>query len=339
MSTLRIPGTSGANSSTLNAAKGALAGAGAGAAAGSTTSSNKAAPKSYPFWLGGAAGCCAASITHPLDLTKYRLQTATVKQGMFRTIVKSVQAEGVTSLWHGLTATLLRQFTYSVTRFAVYEDTKSRVTARTGKAPTAGELALCSGTAGAVAGVVGNPAEIVLVRMCSDLNLPKESRYGYKNCVDGLVRIVKDDGAATLFRGLSPNVVRSVVMNVSQLGSYDLFKGILQSLNVIPDGPVLQTAASFCAGTLCTTLCTPIDVVKSRVQNLKKGAGGSVSVSNVIRDAIAKDGPTVFFRGWTPAWLRLQPQTTLLFLFFEQFKMLVDKSRESKALGEVRSSS
>ncbi|GAC74997.1 RNA-binding protein musashi [Moesziomyces antarcticus T-34] len=317
MSTLRIPTTSGANSGTFNAAKGALAGAGAGAAVGSSSSTNKAAPKSYPFWLGGAAGCCAASITHPLDLTKYRLQTATVKQGMLRTIVQSVRTEGVTSLWHGLTATLLRQFTYSVTRFAVYEDMKTRVTARSGAAPTTAELAL-------LINLRFQPAEIVLVRMCSDLNLPRESRYGYRNCIDGLVRIVRDDGAATLFRGLSPNVVRSVVMNISQLGSYDLFKGILQRLDVLPDGPVLQTAASFCAGTLSTTMCTPIDVVKSRVQNLK---GSGVGVGTVIRDALAKDGPAVFFRGWTPAWLRLQPQTTLLFLFFEQFKALVDKSR------------
>lgn len=279
----------------------------------------------------GAAGCCAASITHPLDLTKYRLQTATVKQGMLRTIVLSIRTEGVTSLWHGLTATLLRQFTYSVTRFAVYEDMKSRVAASSGRtAPTTAQLALCSGTAGAVAGVVGNPAEIVLVRMCSDLNLPREARYGYRNCIDGLVRIVRDDGAAALFRGLGPNVFRSVVMNISQLGSYDLFKGILQKLDVVPDGPVLQTAASFCAGTLSTTLCTPIDVVKSRVQNLKRGAGGGVGVAGVVRDALAKDGPGVLFRGWTPAWLRLQPQTTLLFLFFEQFKALVDRSRESK---------
>ncbi|KAJ1034836.1 hypothetical protein NDA13_001090 [Ustilago tritici] len=336
MSTLRIPTASGANAGTFSAAKGALAGAGAGAAAGSASSNNKAAPKTYPFWLGGAAGCCAASITHPLDLTQYRLQTATVKQGMFRTIVQFIRTEGVTSLWHGLTATLLRQFTYSVTRFAVYEDMKTRVTVSSGKAPTTGQLALCSGTAGAVAGVVGNPAEIVLVRMCSDLNLPKDARYGYKNCIDGLVRIVKDDGAGTLFRGLSPNVFRSVVMNISQLGSYDLFKGILQKLDVIPDGPVLQTAASFCAGTLSTTLCTPIDVVKSRVQNLKKGAGANIGVSHVIKEALAKDGPTVFFRGWTPAWLRLQPQTTLLFLFFEQFKHLVDKSREAKVPADTR---
>ena len=66
------------------------------------------------------------------------------------------------------------------------------------------------------------------------------------------------------------------------------------------------------------------------------GAGANIGVSHVIREALAKDGPTVFFRGWTPAWLRLQPQTTLLFLFFEQFKHLVDRSRESKINADVR---
>ncbi|EPQ31439.1 uncharacterized protein PFL1_00774 [Pseudozyma flocculosa PF-1] len=324
-------GSGASGSGAMNAAKTAVASANQSTA----TGLNKPAQKTYPFWLGGAAGCCAASITHPLDLTKYRLQTAAVKQGMFRTIVLSVKTEGITSLWHGLTATLLRQFTYSVTRFAVYEDMKGRMTQRSGKAPTTGELAACAATAGALAGVVGNPAEIVLVRMCSDLNLPKEARYGYRNCIDGVIRIARDESAQTLFKGLGPNIVRSVALNVSQLGSYDMFKSLLQATNVLPDGPVLQTAATFCAGTLCTTVCTPIDVVKSRVQNMKKGATGG-GVATVIRDAIRKDGPTVFFRGWTPAWLRLQPQTTLLFLFFEQFKALVDKSREARHNPDIR---
>ncbi|KAN0061296.1 hypothetical protein ACQY0O_006142 [Thecaphora frezii] len=326
---------SGASGATMNAAKTAVASAGQPVSTG-VSELTKPAQKSYPFWLGGAAGCCAASITHPLDLTKYRLQTATVKQGMFRTILLSVRSEGITSLWHGLTATLLRQFTYSVTRFAVYEDMKSRITRSSGRAPTTGQLALCAATAGALAGVVGNPAEIVLVRTCSDLNRPKEARYGYRNCLQGVVRIVKDESAQTLFKGLGPNVVRSIALNISQLGSYDMFKGLLLKLDVLPDGPVLQTVATFCAGTLSTAVCTPIDVVKSRVQNMEKGASGSGVVS-VIRNAVKSDGASVFFRGFTPAWVRMTPQTMLLLTFFEQFKKVVDKSRgDSRVQPEIR---
>ncbi|KDN50835.1 putative DIC1-mitochondrial dicarboxylate carrier [Tilletiaria anomala UBC 951] len=285
----------------------------------------------YPFYLGGLAACSAATITHPLDQSKYRLQTATKKVGLVSTVAKTASEEGIPGLWKGLTATLLRQFTYSITRFAVYEDMKARL-APPGKAAQPSQLALAAATAGAVAGVIGNPAEIVLVRTCSDLNKPLAERYAYRNCIDGLIRIVRDEGASTLFRGLAPNIVRSMVLNICQLASYDTFKAALMTSAGLQDGPVLHFAAGFCAGTFATTMCTPVDVVKSRVQNAAKGADSSVMA--VIRTSLAKDGPMVFMRGWTPAWLRLQPQTTLLFLFFERFKVSVSAMRLPAIAGE-----
>ena len=63
--------------------------------------------------------------------------------------------------------------------------------------------------------LVGVPAEIALVRMCSDLNRPMEQRYNYRNSVQALFKIAGDEGVAALFRGLVPNVTRSVVLNVA----------------------------------------------------------------------------------------------------------------------------
>ncbi|KAL9934745.1 hypothetical protein V8E36_006520 [Tilletia maclaganii] len=280
----------------------------------------------YPFWTGGLAASCAASITHPLDLTKYRLQTATVKQGMFPTMINSVRNEGILTLWYGLSATWLRQMSYSITRFAIYEDVKARLTPP-GSKPTTATLATSAALAGAVAGVVGNPAEIVLVRMCSDLNRPPEARFNYSNSLTGLATIARKEGVSTLFLGLGPNVVRSVVMNVAQLGSYDLFRNLLLSSGMLADGSsALTFAASFAAGTTATTLCAPVDVIKSRVQNSSSGEG----VLSVIRSSIQKDGLRVFFRGWTPAWIRLQPQTTLIYFFLTYFQKAIDRRRSQK---------
>ncbi|KAK0543831.1 hypothetical protein OC846_006276 [Tilletia horrida] len=279
----------------------------------------------YPFWLGGLSASCAASITHPLDLTKYRLQTATVKQSMLTTMVTSARSEGITTLWQGITATWLRQMSYSITRFAVYEEAKARLT-KPGQKPTTATLATSAALAGTIAGVIGNPAEIVLVRMCSDLNRPPAQRFNYSNALTGLVTIGRTEGLGTLFLGLGPNVVRSVVMNVAQLGSFDLFKGLLQGAGV-PEGSALTFAASFAAGTTATTLCAPVDVIKSRVQNSKSGEG----VLTVIRNAVKADGPAVFLRGWTPAWIRLQPQTTLIYFFLTYFQGIIDKQRAAAA--------
>lgn len=43
--------------------------------------------------------------------------------------------------------------------------------------------------AGGIAGLVGNPAEIVLVRMQADLAKPPEKRLNYKHCFDGLYKV------------------------------------------------------------------------------------------------------------------------------------------------------
>lgn len=219
------------------------------------------------------------------------------------------------------------QFTYSVSRFAVYEGLKSNLT-EPGEKPSAAKLAFFAGTAGAFAGIIGNPAEIVLVRTAGDILKAPADQFAYGNCLNGVYRIVKDEGAGKLFLGLTPNIARSVIMNVGQLASYDVFKGLLLNATSMQDGPTLQFVASFCAGTTAVTLTCPADVIKQRVQSSKTNEG----VLKVLRGALATDGPKVLLRGWLPAWLRLQPQTTLLFLFFEQYKKIFDtKFRRSSA--------
>jgi dicarboxylate transporter 10 len=75
----------------------------------------------------------------------------------------------------------------------------------------------------------------------------------YRNCVHGLYRIVKDEGVLALYRGWQPNTVRAILMNASQLASYDVFKKMLLSVQGSKDGPILQFGASFLAGTVATS--------------------------------------------------------------------------------------
>jgi dicarboxylate transporter 10 len=74
---------------------------------------------------------------------------------MIMSMVNSFKTEGPKSLFHGLTATWLRQGSYSITRFAAYEKFKeSFIIPGVKNAPTSGELALCAAGAGALAGCV-----------------------------------------------------------------------------------------------------------------------------------------------------------------------------------------
>lgn len=73
---------------------------------------------------------------------------------------------------------------------------------------------LAGAFAGGIGGVVGNPADILLVRMTTDSVRPPESRRNYKNAIDGLIRLVREEGVSALGRGLGANTTRAVLMNV-----------------------------------------------------------------------------------------------------------------------------
>lgn len=52
-------------------------------------------------------------------------------------------------------------------------------------------------------------ADIILVRMTSDSTRPLDKRYNYKHALDGLIKLVKEEGLKGLTRGLIPNTVRT----------------------------------------------------------------------------------------------------------------------------------
>jgi dicarboxylate transporter 10 len=91
-------------------------------------------------------------------------------------------------------------------------------------------------------------------------------------------------------------------MNSSQLVSYDFFKDLLLTNNLLSDGMPLHLVSSAAAGTVATTICAPADVVKSRVMNTKPGGQGPVAL---LAENFKKEGPRFLFRGWLPAWSEL----------------------------------
>ena len=123
------------------------------------------------------------------------------------------------SLWSGLSASILRQSTYSTARFGLYTAVAQKARQYTGQETLSTAWTItCAGVAGGLAGLVGNPTEVVLVRMCADGAKPAAERFGYPTAVVGLWRVGRDEGVATFARGISANVARSILMS-----EYSLF--------------------------------------------------------------------------------------------------------------------
>jgi len=148
-----------------------------------------------------------------------------------------------------------------------------------------------------VGAFVGNPADLSLVRMQSDNNLPKEERRNYKNVFDALSRTVKEEGILTLWRGSLPTVVRAMAMNFSLLVPFEETKKLLAPY--VENQRWRAVIASLVSGGCATILSLPFDNIKTKLQKMKKGPDGNFPYKGVI-DCASK---TIKKEGWTKLWV------------------------------------
>lgn len=57
--------------------------------------------------------------------------------------------------------------------------------------------------------------------MQTDEKMPKELRRNYTSFMNALMRIPKEEGVLTLWKGAGPTVVRAVVLNLGMLAPFD----------------------------------------------------------------------------------------------------------------------
>ncbi|KAH7133951.1 mitochondrial carrier domain-containing protein [Dactylonectria macrodidyma] len=268
----------------------------------------------YPFWFGGSASSMAACLTHPLDLIKVRLQTHTraTSAGMTSTIINILKTDGLLSFYNGISASLARQLTYSTVRFGLYEEMKQRA----GPNSNFPLLVAMAATSGFLGGMGGNYADVLNIRMQQDAALPVYERRNYKNVVDGVVRMTREEGLGSWFRGWLPNCSRAAVTTAGQLASYDATKRLLMQHTPMGDTLSTQLLASLLAGLVAATATNPVDVIKTKAML----STNNQDIRDIIRDLSRTEGHGWIFKGWVPSFLRLGPYTICTFLFLEMHR-------------------
>jgi dicarboxylate transporter 10 len=213
--------------------------------------------------------------------------------------------------------------TYSTTRFGVYEISKQWIAGESGDItalPFYQKVAL-SGVSGAIGGFIGTPADMILIRMQNDIKLPLDQRRNYKNVIDGLIKVWKQEGPCSLLNGATAHMSRSVLMTIGQLAFYDQIKYILLKKlpSLFQDDLHTHFTASLLAGAAATAITQPVDVLKTRIMNAAPGE--TKSIAGCIKIVIKNHGLPGFYKGFVPRFARLTPHTILTFVFLEQLRL------------------
>lgn len=218
-------------------------------------------------------------------------------------------------LYRGIAAPILMEAPKRATKFAA-NDEWGKVYRNLFKVDKMNQpLSILTGaTAGATESFVVVPFELIKIRLQD-----KASAGKYTGMLDCVRKTIKAEGPLALYNGLESTMWRHITWNAGYFGC------IFQVRQLLPKAEDKTTQlrndliSGSIGGTVGTALNTPMDVVKSRIQNTVRVAG-QVPKYNWAWPALAtvakEEGIGALYKGFIPKVLRLGPGGGILLVVF-----------------------
>lgn len=191
------------------------------------------------------------------------------------------------------------------------------------------QLSILTGaSAGATEAFVVVPFELVKIRMQDRASAGK-----YTGIVDCVVKTVKAEGPLALYNGLESTLWRHMLWNAGYFGIIFQVKGLMPVATDKTSQVRNDLIAGATGGTVGTILNTPMDVVKSRIQNSRKIAG-SIPKYNwawpAVGTVMKEESFSALYKGFLPKVLRLGPGGGILLVVYTGVMDFFKKMRDGQ---------
>ena len=180
---------------------------------------------------GTMAGLFQTCVTYPLETVRTRLTLGIglgVKyNGILDVFRTTIRTEGVAGLYKGLGPTILTGSPYVGLQMSFYELFKRNSPEEIENQVLAQQLykLSCGAFAGLIAQTITYPGDTVRRRMQTN-GMNGEPKV-YRNSFDCTLKMIRNEGARSLFSGITANLVRCLPGAAIQFWAYDLLKSVL----------------------------------------------------------------------------------------------------------------
>lgn len=217
--------------------------------------------------------------------------------------------------------------TSSATKFAANDSWGAFYRNLFGKEKMNQSLSILTGaTAGATESFVVVPFELIKIRLQD-----KAQAHKYNGMVDCFTKTIKNEGPLTLYQGLESTMWRHILWNAGYFGCIFQVRGLLPAAADKKGQMINDLISGAVGGTVGTILNTPMDVVKSRIQNSTKIAGQTPKYNwawPALGTVMKEEGFAALYKGFTPKVLRLGPGGGILLVVFTGVMDFFRKMRE-----------
>ncbi|XP_034665061.1 mitochondrial glutamate carrier 1 [Drosophila subobscura] len=261
---------------------------------------------------GGIAGIIGVTCVFPMDLVKTRLQNQQILpngEKMYSSIIdcfrKTIAQDGFFGMYRGSAVNIILVTPEKAIKLAANDYFRYHLSTPQGKLPLH-----MAGIAGGLAGlfqiVVTTPMELLKIQMQDAGRIASADRAAGREvhkltALSVAKQLVKENGIFGLYKGVKATGVRDVLFSV-------IYFPMMATIN--DAGPrktdnsgeavfYWSLLAGLSAGMTSAFLCTPFDVIKTRLQAIKKIEGEKEfeGFFDCVSKTMKYEGPTAFFKG------------------------------------------
>lgn len=276
---------------------------------------------------GAFAGAVAKTAVAPLDRTKIIFQVSSNRfsaKEAYRLIYRTYLKDGFFSLWRGNSATMVRVIPYAAIQFCAHEQYKGilgKYYGFQGKALPPVPRLLAGSLAGTTAAIITYPLDMVRARMAVT---PKEM---YSNIMDVFVRISREEGLKTLYRGFTPTILGVVPYAGLSFFTYETLKKThAEKTGRAHPFPYERLVFGACAGLIGQSASYPLDVVRRRMQTAGVTGHTYSTVLGTMREIVAEEGIVRgLYKGLSMNWVKGPIAVGISFMTFDLTQILLRK--------------
>jgi len=229
--------------------------------------------------------------------------------------------------------TQLIDWLHSATKFAANDEWGKVYRNAFGVSQMNQSLSILTGaTAGATESLVVVPFELVKIRLQD-----KAQAHKYKGMLDVVRQTVAQVGVLAMYNGLEATAWSHILWNAGYFGCIFQVRTLLPKASDKASQIRNDLISGAIGGTVGTVLNTPMDVIKSRIQNSPRVAG-SVPKYNWAWPSLGivmrEEGFAALYKGFLPKVLRLGPGGGILLVVFTGV-MDFFKNRRAQVLDAV----